>query len=309
MLWWDQSVRQVPAFLLAKGTGCGCTSLSAPGNEDDSDHRDDWDNDGCSCLVTALQMKAIMMRKVGDVTSEVLTIRSDAIVQWWYHDNDSKIMIPQWWWWWGGGGYQGGEYVTSEVLTIRSDTINRRRGIPNRIAPSVLSSTTVTPWHHTMTPQYNDTMTLQCHDAINRRYGIPNRVYPYQWHIPLEIVWKICWWRIFSTIKSSFWSKRCLMPFYVSYICVQCTPWSQCFWNLTTILICLYILVLYMVCRARDQGVPTWTDCLRGASSPRQKGIVHFGPRGKSTYWPGTQWRICWILPVQLLHSYTCYTY
>ena len=50
----------------------------------------------------------------------------------------------------------------------------------------------------------------------------------------------------------------------------------------------VHIWVLYMVCRPRDWGVPTWTDCLRGASSPRQKGIVHFGPRGKSTHCPGT---------------------
>ena len=56
----------------------------------------------------------------------------------------------------------------------------------------------------------------------------------------------------------------------------------------------VHIWVLYMVCRPRDQGVPTWTDCLGGASAPRQKGIVHFRPRGKSKHCPGThsQWRI-----------------
>ena len=84
------------------------------------------------------------------------------------------------------------------------------------------------------------------------------------------------------------------------------THWSPSFWYLTTIL-SVHIWVLYMVCRPRDWGVPTWTDCLRGISAPQQKGIVHFRPRGKSRHCPGIQWRIGWECSPR--NSHTGYTY
>ena len=211
---------------------------------------------------------------------------------------------------------KGGEYVTSEVLTIRSDTINRRRSIPNRIAPSVLSSTTtMTPWHNTMTPQYNDTMTPY-NDTILIQWHHINTMTPRHYNVMIISIGSTAFQTVYIRTRDIYhlqlfdnsadvgsldqYRKVRLQKQKVSYafLCfiLQCTVYT-----LKSMLLkshhntdmSVHIWVLYMVCRPRDQGVPTWTDCLGGASAPRQKGIVHFEPRGKSRHCPGTQWRIC----------------
>ena len=145
----------------------------------------------------------------------------------WHHDDKED------------DGDEGGECVTSEVLTIRSDTINRRRRIPNCIAPLVLYCTIILQsWHHdTMTPWYHDTVILwhrdtmipwhhekpRYHDTINRRHGIRPlgttvKAQLRSSDIPIAIVCKICWQWIHKVQKVSYAS-----------VCTRCM-WSLGFW-------------------------------------------------------------------------------